>query len=142
MKTDYVDILQLHNPAQLPDPKDPDSTYGGLLEAQKRGYIRFIGITNHRLKVAEEAVLSNRYDTLQFPFSSLSDEKDIQTCPVGACPRYGVYCHERIGGRPDYQRGNHFFFYQAISFCGANLGDTTGMGVGSIFAAGKESSCL
>ena len=33
MKTDYIDILQLHNPAELPDPEDPDSLYGGLLEA-------------------------------------------------------------------------------------------------------------
>ena len=28
MKTDYIDILQLHNPSVLPDPDDPDSTYG------------------------------------------------------------------------------------------------------------------
>ena len=25
MKTDYIDILQLHNPDVLPDPEDPDS---------------------------------------------------------------------------------------------------------------------
>ncbi len=77
MKTDYIDILQLHNPPELPDPEDPDSLYGGLLEAQKKGWIRFIGITNHRNQVAREAVLSGKYDTLQFPFSSISDEKDI-----------------------------------------------------------------
>ena len=78
MKTDYIDILQLHNPAELPDPEDPDSLYGGLLEAQKKGWIRFIGITNHRRTVAEQAVLSGKYDTLQFPFSSISDEGDIK----------------------------------------------------------------
>lgn len=77
MKTDYIDILQLHNPATLPDPEDPDSLYGGLLEAQKKGWIRFIGITNHRYQVAKDAVLSGKYATLQFPFSSISDEKDI-----------------------------------------------------------------
>ena len=98
MKTDYVDILQLHNPAQLPDPEDPDSTYGGLLEAQKRGYIRFIGITNHRLKVAEEAVLSNRYDTLQFPFSSLSDEKDIQLAQLAHAYDMGFIAMKGLAG--------------------------------------------
>ena len=77
MKTDYIDILQLHNPATLPDPEDPESLYGGLLEAQKKGWIRFIGITNHRYQVAHDAVLSRKYDTLQFPFSSISDEKDV-----------------------------------------------------------------
>lgn len=77
MKTDYIDLLQLHNPATLPNPDDPDSLYGGLIEAQKKGWIRFIGITNHRLGVAEQAVLSDKYDTLQFPFSSLASEKEI-----------------------------------------------------------------
>lgn len=36
-KTDYVDILQLHNPKELPDPNDPDGLYGGLWEAKERG---------------------------------------------------------------------------------------------------------
>mgnify|MGYP001235992430 CR=1 FL=1 len=98
MKTDYIDILQLHNPAQLPDPMDPDSTYGGLLEAKKRGYIRFIGITNHRLKVAEEAVLSDRYDTLQFPFSSLSDEKDISLAKLAHAHDMGFIAMKGLAG--------------------------------------------
>ena len=33
LKTDYVDILQLHNPVTLPDPDDPNSLYARLLEA-------------------------------------------------------------------------------------------------------------
>jgi ferredoxin len=48
-----------------------------MLSAKQQGKIRFIGITNHRLPVAREAVESGLYDTLQFPFSYLSDEKDI-----------------------------------------------------------------
>ncbi|MBQ9942306.1 MAG: aldo/keto reductase [Christensenellaceae bacterium] len=78
LKTDYIDLIQLHNPAQLPDVDDPDSTYGALKEAQKKGYVRFIGITNHHADRAREAVLSGAYDTLQFPFSSLAAERDIE----------------------------------------------------------------
>ena len=77
MKTDYIDIIQLHNPSELPDPNDPDSTYGALLEAKRRGYVRFIGITNHSVDRARAAIETGAYDTLQFPFSSLADEKDI-----------------------------------------------------------------
>ncbi|MGI5893851.1 MAG: aldo/keto reductase [Candidatus Merdivicinus sp.] len=79
LKTDYVDILQLHNPSQLPDPEDPDGMYAGLLEAQKRGYCRFIGITNHRLELAVEAAKSGKYDTVQYPFNYLSTpaEEDL-----------------------------------------------------------------
>ncbi len=78
MKTDYVDILQLHNPAELPDPDDAESVYAGLLEAKKKGMVRFIGITNHRIKTAMEAVGSGLYDTMQFPLSSLSDQVDLE----------------------------------------------------------------
>lgn len=83
LKTDYIDIYQLHNPARLPDPNDPGSLYGALLEAKKKGLIRFLGITNHRLNVALEAAVSGLYDTVQFPLSSLSSDEDLRL--VKAC---------------------------------------------------------
>ncbi|MFT5874077.1 MAG: aryl-alcohol dehydrogenase-like predicted oxidoreductase [Clostridium sp.] len=77
LKTDYVDILQLHNPSILPDPEDPEGLYAGLLEAKKRGLVRFIGLTNHKIKNAMDATASGLYDTMQFPLSSLSSDTDL-----------------------------------------------------------------
>lgn len=77
MKTDYIDLLQLHNPDTLPDPEDPDGLYGGLLEAKRQGMIRHIGITNHSLERAVAAVKSGKYETIQYPFSSLASEEEI-----------------------------------------------------------------
>lgn len=77
MKTDYIDIYQFHNPAVCPKPGDGSGLYEAMEEAKKQGKIRFIGITNHRLGVAEEAVKSGLYDTLQFPFCYLSTERDL-----------------------------------------------------------------
>lgn len=77
LQTDYIDLYQFHNPAFLPVPGDESGLYEAMQEAKKQGKIRFIGITNHRLPVAEAAVDSGLYDTLQFPFSYLSDEKEI-----------------------------------------------------------------
>lgn len=88
LRTDCVDILQLHNPKALPDADDPQSTYAGLLEAQRKGMVRFIGITCHRLAVAREAVASGRYDTVQFPLSSISSEEDLAL--AGACRKADV----------------------------------------------------
>ena len=48
-----------------------------MLEAKAQGKIRHIGITNHRLAVAEEAIESGLYETLQFPFCYLATDKDI-----------------------------------------------------------------
>ena len=78
MKTDYIDIYQFHNPSFCPKPGDGSGVYEAMPEAKKQGKIRFIGITNHRLAVAEEAIKSGLYDTVQFPFSYLAADKDIE----------------------------------------------------------------
>ncbi len=78
LETDYIDLFQFHNPAQLPDPEDPDGPFAAALEMQKKGYIRHIGITNHRLKVAHAAIDSGLYETLQFPFCYLTSDKDLE----------------------------------------------------------------
>ncbi len=77
LKTDYIDIYQLHNPRVLPDSDDPESAYAGALEAKKKGMVRFIGITQHSFENAQKAIDSDLYDTLQFPFSMLSSDDDI-----------------------------------------------------------------
>lgn len=98
LKTDYIDIYQLHNPKELPDPDDPDGLYSGLLEAQKKGMIRFIGITNHRLDLALEAAKSELYDTIQFPLSSLSSDEDLKL--VEECKKrdIGVIAMKALSG--------------------------------------------
>lgn len=77
LKTDYIDIYQFHNPSFCPKPKDGTGLYEAMLEAKEQGKIRFIGITNHRLTVANEAIESGLYDTIQFPFCYLATDKDI-----------------------------------------------------------------
>ncbi len=78
LKTDYLDIYQFHNPAFCPKPGDGSGLYECMEEAKKQGKIRHIGITNHRLAVAEEAIDSGLYDTLQFPFCYLATDADIR----------------------------------------------------------------
>lgn len=77
MKTDYIDVYQFHNPAFCPKLGDGTGLYEAMLEAKAQGKIRHIGITNHRLAVAEEAIRSGLYETLQFPFCYLATEKDL-----------------------------------------------------------------
>ena len=77
LRTDYVDIIQLHNPPSVPDPQDPDSTYSAAVDAKEKGQARFIGVTNHRLTVARESVESDLFDTLQYPFSPLSSREEL-----------------------------------------------------------------
>lgn len=78
MKTDYIDLFQFHQAAALPDINDPNGAYAGALEAKKRGWIGHIGITTHRIAVAEQAAVNGNFETLQFPFSYISSPRDLR----------------------------------------------------------------
>ena len=96
--TNYVDIYQFHNPAFCPKPGDGTGLYEAMLEAKEKGMVRHIGFTNHRLAVAEEAVRSGLYETLQFPFSYLASEKEEAL--VRLCEEYdvGFICMKALAG--------------------------------------------
>ena len=83
LQTDYIDIYQFHNPAVCPRPGDETGLYEAALKAKEQGKIRHIGITNHRIAVAQEAIGSGLYETMQFPFSYLSAGPDLDI--VEAC---------------------------------------------------------
>lgn len=86
--TDHVDIYQFHMPPFCPRPGDKSGLYDAMLEAKEQGKIRFIGLTSHRLDVAKDAAESGLYDTLMFPFSYLSTEKELDL--VTACEENNV----------------------------------------------------
>ena len=86
--TDHVDLLQFHNPDFCPRPGDGTGLYEAMEQAREQGKIRFIGLTNHRLAVAREALESGLYDTLQFPFSYLAAPEEIRLAQD--CGRLGV----------------------------------------------------
>lgn len=88
MKTDYLDILQVHNPEFVPRPQEENGIYDALLLAKKQGKIRHIGISFHRLDLAVEAVKSGLYDTMQYPFSYLSSPEEIEL--VRLCDEHNV----------------------------------------------------
>lgn len=78
LKTDYIDIYQFHMADTCWRPGDGSGMYECMLEAKKQGKIRHIGVTAHKLDVAKECIESGLYETLQFPLSYLSSEKDLE----------------------------------------------------------------
>ena len=59
-------------------PGDGTGMYECMLEAKEQGKIRHIGVTAHKLTVAKECIESGLYETLQYPFSYLSVEKELE----------------------------------------------------------------
>ena len=76
LKTDYIDLYQFHNISFC--PKEDDELYQAMLEAKSQGLINNIGITTHKIAIAHEALDCGLYETLQYPFSYLSSDEELQ----------------------------------------------------------------
>ena len=98
LQTDYVDLYQFHNLAFCPKPGDGTGLYEAMLEAQRQGKIRHIGITNHRQRVALEAIESGLYETLQYPFSYLATEADLNIVQRCLAANMGFICMKGLSG--------------------------------------------
>jgi len=88
LKTDYIDIYQFHCCDMCYKPGDGTGLYECMLEAKAQGKIRHIGITTHKIAVALESAASGLYETVQFPFSYLASEKELEL--VELCKKNNV----------------------------------------------------
>ena len=98
LRTDYIDIYQLHCAPQCFRPGDGTGLYEALCEAKEQGLVRHIGITAHKIGVAEEIVASGLYETLQFPFSYLASDRDIALVKATAEAGMGFIAMKGLSG--------------------------------------------
>ena len=98
LQTDYVDVYQFHMAAQVWQPDDGSGMYEAMLEAKEAGKIRHIGITAHKIGVAEEAVASGLYETLQFPFSYLAGKRELDLVELCKMHNVGFVCMKGLAG--------------------------------------------
>jgi len=98
LRTDYIDVFQLHNPSFVPRPDGKDGLYACALKAKEQGKIRYIGITAHSKDNAKEAVLSGLYDTLQYPISYLSSNEELALIAICKERNIGVLAMKSLCG--------------------------------------------
>ncbi len=98
LKTEYVDLYQFHNPPFCPGPGDGSGLYEVMRKAKEQGKVRHIGITNHRLQVAHEAIDSGLYETLQFPFCYLSTEHELELVEKCRAANMGFLAMKGLSG--------------------------------------------
>ena len=79
LRTDYIDLYQVHNPANL-DQLATVCGEGGaleaLLEAKAAGKIGHIGLTTHSLEVFEKALELDWVETIMFPYNIVESQGD------------------------------------------------------------------
>lgn len=98
LRTDVIDVYQFHNPPFVPRPGGEDGLYDAVLEARARGMIRHIGITQHSLALAEEALGSGLYDTIQYPFNHLASKEEEAFVRRCAEENVGFICMKALSG--------------------------------------------
>ncbi|MDO4890570.1 MAG: aldo/keto reductase, partial [Coriobacteriaceae bacterium] len=92
LQTDYIDVHQFHMVEQVWKPGDGTGMYECMLEAKAQGKIRHIGVTAHKIEVAFDLVKSGLYETLQFPFSYLSGQREEELVQLCAERNVGFIC--------------------------------------------------
>ncbi len=98
LRTDYIDLYQLHMVDKVYAPGDGTDVYEALLEAKEAGKIRHIGVTAHKIGVAEDCIRSGLYETMQFPFSYLSGERELALPAMCAEHNMGFIAMKGLAG--------------------------------------------
>ena len=98
LKTDHVDIYQFHMSSQCYRPGDGTGMYEQMEDFKRQGMIKHIGITAHKIGVAEESIESGLYETLQFPFSYLSGDREVELVKSCCDHNMGFICMKALAG--------------------------------------------
>jgi len=98
LDTDYIDLYQIHFAKRVFRPGEPDGLYDAALAAKSEGLIRHIGITTHITGVAIEAAESGLYETVQFPISYLSNERELEVISVCRKNNVGLIAMKALSG--------------------------------------------
>lgn len=80
LKTDFIDVYQIHNVSKSFELEKILSAGGaleGLIQMRREGKIKHIGITGHNPELLQKAVQgTDEFETVQFPFNMVEDEED------------------------------------------------------------------
>ncbi len=98
LKTDYIDIYQFHLMGECWRPGDGTGMYECMLKAKQEGKIRHIGGTAHKIGIAKELIESGLYDTVQYPFSYLASEREVELIRLCNQHNVGFICMKGLAG--------------------------------------------
>ncbi|MCI5523340.1 MAG: aldo/keto reductase [Treponema sp.] len=98
LETDYIDLLQLEQPLILPEKDGKDGIYNELLNLKEKGLIRHFGVSTENYDIADKAVESGLYETVQFPFNVLSSENVVKLVEKSQEREVGCIAIEPLNG--------------------------------------------
>ena len=101
LRTEQIDICQLHGVSSQ-DKLEAVLAPGGALEAlqaaRNRGQIGHIGFSSHSLEIAQEAIRTSLFETVQFPFNFIATEAADELLPLARQYGLGFIAMKPMGG--------------------------------------------
>lgn len=79
LKTDYIDLYQIHNIKEMDSYHQitsEDGALAALLKAKSQGKIGHIGITFHSLDVLKHAIESGLFETVMYPYNIVETQAE------------------------------------------------------------------
>jgi predicted aldo/keto reductase-like oxidoreductase len=101
LRTDYIDLYQLHQVSEESDYEalsGPNGAMEAVLQAQKAGKIRHIGVTSHKLKMAVRLARTGLFSTIQFPFNFLEPDALEELHPLARQQGMGILAMKPFAG--------------------------------------------
>jgi predicted aldo/keto reductase-like oxidoreductase len=102
LKTDYLDIIQLHgvdDEKTLAKVMGTDGSLQSCKEARREGLVNFIGITGHKPRVLAEAAASGEFDTVLVPLNVVTRQALEELLPVAKAHDVGVVAMKPLSAK-------------------------------------------
>ena len=99
LRTDYIDLLQIHQLSLECDYQKvtgPDGALEAIFRARQDGKIRHIGVTSHSIEMAMKLVNTGLFSTVQFPFNFIESKPVEELHPVARQAGNGHSRHETV----------------------------------------------
>ncbi len=97
----YIDLYQFHNVSDMKTLDmilDPNGPMAVVEEAKRAGVIRHIGVTCHSMDTAKEAVKTDRFETVLFPFNFVTCEAADELLPLAREHDVGFIAMKPLNG--------------------------------------------
>jgi predicted aldo/keto reductase-like oxidoreductase len=97
----YIDLYQFHgisDAASLDMILAPDGPLAFVEKARDQGLVKHIGITSHQIDIAKEAVASDRFETIMFPFNFVTSDAADELIPLAKKHDVGFIVMKPLAG--------------------------------------------
>jgi len=137
LKTDYIDLYQLHSISKQED-WDAITAPGGALEAVQQakaeGKIKHIGFSSHDIPLAIKICRMGLFASIQIPFNFIENEPADELFPVAQEQDMGIIAMKPLGGGLIARADLCFKFLQQYPFVVPDPGTQTAGEVDEIIA--------